>query len=81
MSWYNPLSRSDLLVPGEDDIATWRSHAVSEKQYRELVRLAWDISPELAVFLPDRLTILSVFFITAEALTRQIGLIACTFYY
>ena len=56
VTWYNPLSRSDLLIPGEDDIATWRSQNVSEKQYRELARLAWDISPELALFLPDRLT-------------------------
>ena len=54
MTWYNPLSRSDLLIPGEDDIATWRSSNISEKQYRELARLAWDISPEIAVFLPDR---------------------------
>ena len=55
VTWYNPLSRSDLLIPGEEDIATWRSHNVTEKQYRDLARLAWEISPELAVFLPDRL--------------------------
>jgi len=55
VTWYNPLSRSDLLIPGEEDIATWRSHNISEKHYRELARLAWDISAELAVFLPDRL--------------------------
>jgi len=54
VTWYNPLSQSDLLIPGEDDILTWRTHSVSEKQYRELARLAWDISPELAVYLPDR---------------------------
>jgi len=54
VTWYNPLSQSDLLIPGEDDITTWRSHNISEKQYRELARLAWDISPELALFLPDR---------------------------
>ena len=58
VTWYNPLSRSDLLIPGEDDITTWRAHTVSEKQYRELARLAWDISPELATFLPDRLVVL-----------------------
>ena len=56
VTWYNPLGRSDLLIPGEDDITTWRTHGVSEKQYREIARIAWDICPELAVFLPDRLT-------------------------
>jgi len=56
VTWYNPLSQSDLSIPGEDDITTWRSHSISEKQFRELARLAWDISPELAIFLPDRLT-------------------------
>jgi len=56
VTWYNPLSQSDLLIPGEDDIATWRTRNISEKQYRELARLAWDICPELAVFLPDRFT-------------------------
>jgi len=60
VTWYNPLSQSDLLIPGEDDITTWRSHSISEKQYRELARLAWDICPELAVFLPDRLISSSV---------------------
>jgi len=55
VTWYNPLARSDLLIPGEDDITTWRTQNITEKQYRDLARLAWDISPELAVFLPDRL--------------------------
>jgi len=54
VTWYNPLSRSDLLIPGEEDIITWKTQNMTERQYREQARLAWEISPELAVFLPDR---------------------------
>lgn len=55
VTWYNPLSLSDRTIPGEDTIATWRSQSITEKQYRELARQAWDTAPELAVFLPARL--------------------------
>jgi len=54
VTWYNPLSLSDRTIPGEETIATWRSQSITEKQYRDLVRQAWDISPEIAVFMPAR---------------------------
>ncbi|KAG8287986.1 phosphatidylinositol 4-kinase alpha [Homalodisca vitripennis] len=53
--WHNPTSRPDLNFPGEDTIAAWKSKTVSERTLRDTARLAWDISPVLAVFLPDRL--------------------------
>lgn len=53
--WHNPGSRTELHVPGEDTIAAWRSKTVVDKTWRDYTRLAWEISPPLAVFLPVRL--------------------------
>lgn len=33
----------------------WRNKNVTEKQWQDYTRLAWDISPVLAVYLPERL--------------------------
>lgn len=52
--WHNPSSRPELQVPGEDNIAARRAKAVADRVWRDNARLAWDISPELAVFLPVR---------------------------
>lgn len=54
LTWHNPSSRPDLHFPGEDIIAAWKSKTVSERTLRDTARLAWDISPALAVFLPER---------------------------
>ncbi|KAK6191311.1 hypothetical protein SNE40_003034 [Patella caerulea] len=54
ITWHNPLEISELKVPDEDKIATWRSTPLTDKQWKELARLSWDISPILAVFLPSR---------------------------
>ncbi|XP_067015107.2 phosphatidylinositol 4-kinase alpha [Anabrus simplex] len=53
--WHNPMGRPELAVPGEDNIAAWRSKTTTEKIWRDNARLAWDISPALAVYLPLRL--------------------------
>lgn len=53
--WHNPSSIPENAVPGEDHIANWRAKAVTERVWRDTARLAWDISPALAVFLPIRL--------------------------
>ncbi|XP_073997967.1 phosphatidylinositol 4-kinase III alpha isoform X1 [Rhodnius prolixus] len=55
ITWFNPTGRTELHFPGEDNIATWKSKPVSEKVLRDVTRLAWDLSPVLAVFLPTRL--------------------------
>jgi phosphatidylinositol 4-kinase len=52
--WHNPTSRQELLIPGEDNIATWRAKNITEKQWQDYTRLAWDISPVLATYLPAR---------------------------
>jgi phosphatidylinositol 4-kinase len=65
VTWYNPLSLSDMAIPGEDNIVTWRSQAITEKQWLEQTRTAWEIAPALAVFLPSR-------FAASEALTKEV---------
>lgn len=52
--WHNPTSRPELLIPGENNTASWRAKTISDKQWHDYTRLAWDISPVLAVYLPTR---------------------------
>ncbi|CAD6207905.1 GSCOCG00003162001-RA-CDS [Cotesia congregata] len=52
--WHNPGGRAELSIPGEASIAEWRAKSMNER-WRDCTRLAWDISPVLAVFLPVRL--------------------------
>lgn len=54
LTWHNPSSRPDLIVANEENIAAWRNKTMTEKVWRDTARLAWDISPTLAVFLPRR---------------------------
>lgn len=55
ITWHNPLCHTEFQVPGENNIAAWRAKTVTERVWRDYARLAWDISPALAVFLPMRL--------------------------
>ncbi|XP_053617223.1 phosphatidylinositol 4-kinase alpha isoform X3 [Plodia interpunctella] len=55
VTWHNPHSRPEQAVPGEDNIATWRSKPNTDRTWRDYAKLAWDISPTLAIFLPERL--------------------------
>lgn len=57
LAWHNPMSCPELHIPGEDTITGWRTQTTSqttERSIREMVKLAWDISPTLAVYLPHR---------------------------
>ncbi|KAK3587139.1 hypothetical protein CHS0354_006780 [Potamilus streckersoni] len=54
ITWHNPLALEELRIPDEDKLTTWRSNTITEKQWKEYARLAWDISPTLAVFFPSR---------------------------
>lgn len=51
-TWRNPVAPEQLNV-GENNINTWLGKPM--KGLVETARLAWDISPALAVFLPARL--------------------------
>ncbi|XP_063216675.1 phosphatidylinositol 4-kinase alpha isoform X2 [Bacillus rossius redtenbacheri] len=66
MIWHNPLGRPDRSVPGEENITAWRGKAVTERVWRDHARLAWDISPVLAVHLPSRLR-------NSEAIVREVS--------
>lgn len=54
-TWQNPAGLSELNVPGEEMVASWKSKNVPDKSLRENTRLAWEINPALCVFLPVRL--------------------------
>ncbi|KAL4223436.1 Phosphatidylinositol 4-kinase alpha [Mactra antiquata] len=53
-TWLNPMELQELRVPDEEKPLAWQNQNVSEKQWRDLARLAWDISPMLAVYFPSR---------------------------
>ncbi|KAG8200239.1 hypothetical protein JTE90_025015 [Oedothorax gibbosus] len=71
ITWHNPMSLQENSFPGEDVISTWRSQPMTEKTWKETARLAWEISPALAVFLPCR-------FNNSEALANEVSrLVQC----
>ncbi|KAH7939075.1 hypothetical protein HPB52_005251 [Rhipicephalus sanguineus] len=54
ITWYNPLSLPDRVVPGEEIISAWRSQHITERGWVDMVQCAWNLSPLLAVYLPSR---------------------------
>lgn len=57
LAWYNPTSCPELHLHGEETVNAWRNQTISqttERSISEMVKLAWDISPTLAVYLPHR---------------------------
>ncbi|KAK8780519.1 hypothetical protein V5799_018137 [Amblyomma americanum] len=54
ITWYNPLSLADKVVPGEEIISAWRSQHITERGWIEMAQCAWNLSPVLAVYLPCR---------------------------
>lgn len=63
--WHNPASRQEQQFPSEESIVSWRAKTITEKQWQDYTRLAWDISPVLAIYLPSR-------FKTNEAIMSEI---------
>ncbi|XP_077996530.1 phosphatidylinositol 4-kinase alpha-like [Glandiceps talaboti] len=64
-TWSNPIGSQDLNIEGEDNIGTWRAQVISERTWRDNVRLAWEISPYLACELPRR-------FKNSDAMTKEV---------
>ncbi|XP_052714253.1 phosphatidylinositol 4-kinase alpha-like isoform X6 [Crassostrea angulata] len=64
-TWHNPLELAESKIKDEDKITIWRATPISERQWREHARIAWDISPVLAVYLPARLK-------TSETLRKEV---------
>lgn len=54
LTWNNPTGIPENHVHGEENIFAWRSQPVADRTWKDLTRLAWDISPTLAVYLPSR---------------------------
>ena len=54
-AWRNPKDIADLRVPGEDSVATIGSQfTVTEKMWKECVRMAWRLCPRLSIHLAAR---------------------------
>lgn len=54
-TWHNPLARPELSFTGLESMVNWANQTVfTERIWRDLVRLAWHMSPDIAVFLPVR---------------------------
>ncbi|KAK4337193.1 hypothetical protein RND71_043292 [Anisodus tanguticus] len=53
-------------IEGENSISTWRAHSFTERTWKETVKLAWEISPVLAVYLPCR-------FKTSDAVKNEVS--------
>ncbi|CAG2236207.1 PI4KA [Mytilus edulis] len=56
ITWHNPLDNPERKFPDDDKVTLWLNQPIIEKTWREHVRLSWDISPLLAVYLPLRFT-------------------------
>ncbi|XP_014673497.1 PREDICTED: phosphatidylinositol 4-kinase alpha-like isoform X2 [Priapulus caudatus] len=64
-TWHNPQSLPELNVPEQEKIYAWLSMPVNERVWRDNARLAWDISPSLAIHLPMR-------FRNSDALVKEV---------
>ena len=54
-AWRNPKDLSELRVPGEDSIAAiGNQFTLTEKIWRECVRMAWKLCPRLSINLAAR---------------------------
>ena len=54
-TWHNPMARPELNFTGLESLVNWANQTVfTERIWRDLARLAWHISPDIAVFLPAR---------------------------
>ena len=54
-TWHNPMARPELSFTGLESLVNWANQTVfTERIWRDLVRLAWHISPDIAVYLPAR---------------------------
>lgn len=54
-TWHNTSADANLTFPGEEQLTKWSSQTTfNEKVWRDIVRLAWQTSPSLAVHLCTR---------------------------
>ncbi|EDO27201.1 predicted protein, partial [Nematostella vectensis] len=54
-TWHNSLAQPEMSFEGETSMTNWANQTLfTERNWRDLVRLAWLISPGIAVHLPTR---------------------------
>lgn len=54
-TWHNTAADVNLVFPGEEQLTKWSAQTTfTEKAWRDHVKLAWNISPSLAVHLCAR---------------------------
>ena len=57
-TWHNTAADANFVFPGEEQLTKWSTQTTfTEKVWRDLVKLAWHISPSLAVHLCARLVV------------------------
>ena len=71
ITWYNPNSSPDLVIPGEEAVTEWRLRPVKFTVWRDYTRLAWAHSPTLAIYLPQRVR-------NDESITDEVSRIVCS---
>ncbi|ALC49915.1 PI4KIIIalpha [Drosophila busckii] len=71
ITWYNPNSLPDLIIPGEEQITEWRQRPYKPNVWRDYARLAWCYNPALAVFLPQRIK-------NAESIDEEVSRLVCS---
>ncbi|XP_068156850.1 phosphatidylinositol 4-kinase alpha [Drosophila tropicalis] len=71
ITWYNPNSLPDLIIPGEEQITEWRQRPSKPNVWRDYARLAWCYNPALAVFLPQRIK-------NAESIDEEVSRLVCS---
>ena len=66
-TWHNTAADANLVFPGEDQLTKWSAQTTfTEKAWRDHVKLAWHISPSLAVHLCARFVELFVFMLCTQ---------------
>ncbi|CAG0914490.1 unnamed protein product [Notodromas monacha] len=54
ITWHNPLVLPELFIPDQDKVLNWRNTTVQDKIWKDLIKVAWDVNPALAVHLASR---------------------------
>ncbi len=74
-TWYNPQSLADQTIDGLQSVVEWRQAALGaqneERLMRDSTRLAWLVSPALAVHIPARFKYSKAAQVELKRLIRQ----------
>ena len=56
LTWHNPLGQDcpEKKLPDEELIYNWTKEQVTEKKWPGIINYSWELSPTLAIYLPQR---------------------------